>query len=150
MGAVLQHLVGAKLDCVLGPGALEHNSFSTVDASTDRAGDFVFGDVAIHVTTYPGEAVIDRCRVNIDGGLRPILVTMPKRVNVARGIAEEHQLEDRVDIFDIEQFVALNLYELGQFAADGRRLAIEELVARYNAIVERVETDPGLQIEVRA
>jgi len=26
-GAVLQHLVGAKLDCALGPGKFEHNSF---------------------------------------------------------------------------------------------------------------------------
>ena len=150
VGAVLQHLVGAKLDCVLGPGALDHHSFSTADASTGRAGDFVLGDVAIHVTTYPGEAVIDRCRVNIDGGLKPILVTMPERVDVAQGIAEEHRLEDRLDIFDIEQFVALNLYELGEFAADGRRVAIEELVVRYNAIVEDVETDPSLRIEIRA
>src|SRR5262249_36619305 len=27
-GAVLQHLVGAKLDCALGKGKVEHNSFS--------------------------------------------------------------------------------------------------------------------------
>jgi len=26
-GAVLQHLVGAKLDCALGKGQFEHNSF---------------------------------------------------------------------------------------------------------------------------
>ena len=149
-GAVLQHLVGAKLDCALGPGVLEHNSFSTADAPTDRAGDFVLGDVAIHVTTFPGEAVIDRCRVNIDDGLRPILVTRPERVGVARSIAEQHGLENRFDIFDVEQFVALNLYELGEFAAAGRRTAIEELVARYNAIVEEAETDPSLQIEIRA
>jgi len=30
-GAVLQHLVGAKLDCALGTGAFEHNSFSTYE-----------------------------------------------------------------------------------------------------------------------
>ena len=51
---------------------------------------------------------------------------------------------------DVEQFVALNLYELGEFAAAGRRTAIEELVSRYNAIVEEVETDPSLRIEIRA
>ena len=117
-------------------------AFSTADAPTDRAGDFVLGDVAIHVTTFPGEAVIDRCRVNIDDGLRPILVTRPERVGVARSIAEQHGLENRFDIFDVEQFVALNLYELGEFAAAGRRTAIEELVARYNAIVEEAENGP--------
>lgn len=150
VGAVLQHLVGAKLDCVLGPDALKHNSFSTADASTGRVGDFALGDVAIHVTTFPGEAVIERCHVNIDGGLRPILVTLPERVDVARGIAEQHLLKNRLDIFDIEQFVALNLYEMGEFGTHGRRAAIEDFIARYNAIVEEVETDPSLQIEIRA
>ncbi|MEM6888179.1 MAG: DUF4928 family protein, partial [Pseudomonadota bacterium] len=62
VGGVLQHMVGAKLDCALGPGKFEHNSFSTSDAQTGRAGDFFIGDVAIHVTTSPGEAVIERCR----------------------------------------------------------------------------------------
>src|SRR5208283_3938547 len=36
-GAVMQHLVGAKLDCVLDAGKIEHNSFSTADAPTSRA-----------------------------------------------------------------------------------------------------------------
>ena len=150
VGAVLQHLVGAQLDVVLGTGVVEHNSFSTADAPTGRAGDFVIGDVAIHVTTFPGEAVIDRCRANIDGGLKPVLVTLPERVTVAQSVAEQHRLKDRLDIFDIEQFVALNLYESGEFAAPGRRVAIEELVDRYNAIVDEAETDPSLRIEIRA
>ena len=44
-GAVLQHLVGAKLDCALGVGNFEHNSFSTSDAQSGRNGDFFIGDV---------------------------------------------------------------------------------------------------------
>ncbi|MCE2453034.1 MAG: DUF4928 family protein, partial [Nitrospinae bacterium] len=46
-GAVLQHLVGAKLDCVLGTGKVERRSFSTADGPGDRIGDFSVGDVAI-------------------------------------------------------------------------------------------------------
>lgn len=57
-GGVMQHLVGAKLDCALGPGTFKHNSFSTSDEQSRRSGDFVIGDVAIHVTTAPGEALI--------------------------------------------------------------------------------------------
>ena len=52
-------------------------------------------------------------------------------------------------MFEVEQFVALNLYELGRFAADGRRVAVNDLVGRYNEIVEDVETDPSLMIEIR-
>lgn len=54
-----------------------------------------------------------------------------------------------LDIFEIEQFVALNLYEMGGFAAAGRRMAVGDLAARYDEIVEDVETDPSLRIEIR-
>jgi hypothetical protein len=148
-GAVLQHLVGAKLDCALGKGQFDHNSFSTADSPRARAGDFFLGDVAIHVTTSPGEAVIERCRENLNDGFRPILVTLQQGLLVAEGLASNAGLGDRIDIFEIEQFVALNLYELGKFAADGRRVAVTELVDRYNAVVEECETDPSLKIELR-
>lgn len=148
-GAALQHLVGAKLDCALGAGKFEHNSFSTSDAQSGRAGDFAIGDVAIHVTTAPGEAVIGRCRDNLDGGLRPIIVTTARGLTVAEGLAVNADLGERIDIFEAEQFVALNLYELGQFAAEGRRVAVNDVVTRYNQIVEEFETDPSLKIELR-
>ena len=148
-GAVLQHLVGAKLDCALGVGNFDHNSFSTSDAQTGRNGDFFIGDVAIHVTTAPGEAVIGRCRDNIDDGHRPIIVTTARGLTVAEGLAENAGLGERIDVFEVEQFVALNLYELGKFAAEGRRIAVGEVVTRYNEIVEEVETDPSLKIEFR-
>jgi hypothetical protein len=148
-GAVLQHLVGAKLDCALGKGKFQHNSFSTADSPGARAGDFSLGDVAIHVTTSPGEAVIDRCRENLNDGVRPILVTLQKGLDVAEGLASNVDLADRIDVFEIEQFVALNVYELGKFAAEGRKMAVTDIVARYNEIVEEFETDPSLKIELR-
>jgi len=148
-GAVLQHLVGAKLDCALGQGHIEHNSFSTADAQSGRAGDFLIGDVAIHVTTSPGEAVIERCRENLNDGLRAVLVTTQRGLTVAEVLAENQGLAERIDAFEVEQFVALNLYELGKFAASGRHTAVSDLVERYNQIVDEIETDPSLRIEFR-
>jgi hypothetical protein len=148
-GAVMQHLVGAKLDCVLPGGKLAHNSFSTADAPSNRAGDFLVGDVAIHVTTSPGEALIQKCRDNLDEGLRPLIVTGKKGLAVAEGLAGNSGLGERIDVFEVEQFVAVNLYELGTFAAEGRRTAINDLVERYNQIVDEVETDPSLKIELK-
>lgn len=148
-GAVLQHLVGAKLDCALGQGKFDHNSYSTADAPGHRAGDFLVGDVAIHVTTSPGEAVIERCRENLNDGLKPVLVTLQRGMAVAEGLADNKSLADRIDIFEIEQFIALNLYELGEFAAAGRRIAVTDVVNRYNAIIDDVETDPSLAIKFR-
>ncbi|EPM62329.1 hypothetical protein A264_03545 [Pseudomonas syringae pv. actinidiae ICMP 19071] len=147
-GAVLQHLVGAKLDCALGPDInFSHHSFSTSDAQSGRVGDFFIGDVAIHVTTAPGEAVIARCRDNIDDGHRPIIVTTARGVAASEVLAENAGLGERIDIFEVEQFVALNLYELGKFAAEGRRIAVGEVVTRYNEIIDEVETDPSLKID---
>jgi hypothetical protein len=148
-GAVMQHLVGAKLDCALEIGQFEHNSFSTSDAQSGRAGDFSIGDVAIHVTTSPGEGVVQRCKENLDEGLRPIIVTTARGLSAAEVLAENAGIGDRVDVFEVEQFVALNLYELGKFAAEGRKVAVGDLVARYNEIVKEVETDPSLMIEIR-
>jgi hypothetical protein len=148
-GAVLQHLVGAKLDCALGKGKFEHNSFSTADSPGARPGDFLLGDVAIHVTTSPGEGVIERCRENLNDGIRPMLVTIQRGLSVAEGLADNVGLADRIDVFEIEQFVALNVYEIGKFAADGRKTAVDDIVKRYNEIVEEFETDPSLKIELR-
>ena len=149
VGAVLQHLTGAKLECALGAGSVEHNSFSTSDAQKGRVGDFSIGDVAIHVTASPGEALIGRCRENIDDGRRPVIVTMARGLAVAEALAENAGLGGRIDVFEVEQFIALNLYELGKFGAQGRRVAISDVVARYNEIIENVETDPSLRIEIR-
>ena len=148
-GATMQHLVGAKLDCALGAGKFEHNSFSTSDAQSNRVGDFSIEDVAIHVTTAPGEAVIERCRENLNDGHRPILVTTRNGTAVAEGLAENKGIAGRIDIFEIEQFVALNLYELGKFAKTGRTVAITEVVNRYNEIIDKVETDPSMKIKIR-
>lgn len=149
VGAVLQHLVGAKLDCALGAGVCNHNSFSTADAPRDRIGDFSVGEVSIHVTTAPGEAVIERCRENLNDGYMPVIITLQRGVIVAAGLAENRGLEERIDIFEIEQFIASNLYEAGEFRAKGWKDAINCLIDDYNAIIESVETDPSLRIEIR-
>jgi Domain of unknown function (DUF4928) len=149
VGAVMQHMVGAKLDCALGPGKFQHNSFTTSDEQSGRKGDFFVGDVAIHVTTSPGEAAIQRCSDNLNDGHRPILVTRQRGLTVAEALAENVGLEDRIDIFEIEQFIALNLYEMGKFLMEGRRSVLKDFVTRYNEIIEDVETDPSLRIELR-
>lgn len=109
----------------------------------------MIGDVAVHVTTSPGEAVIEKCRENLNDGYRPLLVTLQHGLMVAEGLAENFELADRIDIFEIEQFVALNLYEWAKFGSEGRRTAVTDLVDRYNEIVEEFETDPSLKIELR-
>lgn len=145
-GAVIQHLVGAKLDCVIGAGQIEHHSFSTSDQQTGRHGDFFVNDVAIHVTTAPNEAVISRCLENLESGHRPILVTLEDKVEYAKITADQRDLSERIDVFGVEQFVAANIYELGGFGREGRKTTIGDLINRYNEIVESAETDHSMKI----
>jgi hypothetical protein len=107
------------------------------------------GDVAIHVTTSPSEALIERCRDDINDGFRPLLITGQRRLTVAEALSENAGLSDSIDVFEVEQFIAINLYEIGKFAADGRKAAISNFVNRYNDIVEDVETDLSLKIEIK-
>lgn len=145
-GALLQHLVGAKLACAMHPASVEHHGYSTADEQTARKGDFEVGDTVVHVTTSPSEAVIARCRTNLDEGLHPVVITVSSKAPIAAGLADNASMADRIDIFDIEQFLALNLYEWRRFEIADRRETTERLVSEYNRIVEEVETDPSLRI----
>jgi hypothetical protein len=146
-GTMLQHLVGAKLNLLLNK-RVEHHGASVADKSSRRDGDFLIEDVAIHVTTAPGEALIRKCSGNLNSGLKPMIITSQKGVAIAQGLAENAGVGDRIDIFDAEQFLAGNLYELGKFKSSGRKTTAKHLIDEYNSIIESCETDPSLCIEL--
>jgi hypothetical protein len=91
--------------------------------------------------------LLRKCQSNLDNGLRPLIVTTTKGATQGRINAENTGLHERIDIFEIDQWIASNVMEWGRFEAGARRLKIDELVSLYNAIVERVERDPSLRIE---
>lgn len=145
-GTLMQHLVGAKLE-IVSEQKVAHHGAAVADASSNRSSDFLIGDVAIHVTTAPGEPLIKKCASNLSTGLRPMIVTTEDGAAGARAIAKAAGLEDRIDIIEIEQFIAANLYEMSRFKLADRPVAVRELVDRYNTIVDQAETDQSLRIE---
>jgi hypothetical protein len=144
LGAVLQHLVGAKLELVLGHDVEVHGAF-VADSVTDRPGDYCLEDVVVHVTTSPGEALLRKCADNLNHGLRPLIITTFRNVSVAETLADNAKIVDRVEIFDVEQFVASNILELSKFKAASRRITVSELILRYNRLASS-EHNPGLLI----
>ena len=145
VGTVMQHLVGAKLTLIL-PSPPEMHGASVADVVSDREGDFHVEDVIIHVTSAPSEALLRKCKNNLEHGLRPMIITNYRGVVVAEELAKNTGVENRIDIFDIEQFMASNFYELGKFTGNGRRSTAENLINVYNDIIEKCETDPSLKI----
>ncbi len=144
---MLQHLVGAKPNLLLDM-LPQHHGANVADDASGREGDFIVEDVAIHVTTSPSEALIRKCRRNLDNGMKPVIITTYRGVVLAEGLAEQMAIADRLDVFEVEQLIAGNLYEIGKFAQAGRRTTAEQLISEYNAIVDKCETDPSLRIDV--
>lgn len=146
VGAMLQHLIGAKLELALPSISILHNGFSVADSPTGRSGDFEIGNASLHVTTTPGEGVIRKCAANLSAGRHPIIITVHDMLAAADAFAAVQGITDKLDVLDAEQFLVANLHELGGFSSDKRRVTVEALIDKYNAIVRGNETDPSLCI----
>jgi Domain of unknown function (DUF4928) len=148
VGAMLQHLVGAKLDVVLGKGMVQHYGSSVADLPTERKADFQIEAVAIHVTTNPSEALIGKCAANLQDGLKPVVITNEEGVSGAAYLLRNAKLLERVDVLDIGQFLTANIYERSLFKSENCRVTLSGLLRRYNEIVGGCETDPSLRINL--
>ena len=145
-GTVLQHLVAAKL-CLVVPD-IEINGADVADAPTGRGGDFMVGDVAIHCTTMPGQSLIEKCGNNIDSDIRPVIITIADRVKTARDLAEDAGISERIEVWDIQQFLSMNIYEHGLFESGKRQQTMTKIINGYNSIIDRYESDPSLKINI--
>lgn len=148
VGAMLQHLVGAKMDIVLGTGQVRHHGFSVADHSTVRQADFEVNGVAIHVTAHPTEALIRKAAANMQAGLRPVIVTLAEGVSGAAYLLKATEWRDRVDVLDASQFLTANVYERSLFQSSECVITLKGILQRYNEIVEMCETDPVLLIRL--
>jgi hypothetical protein len=77
-----------------------------------------------------------------------LIVTTQSGAEGARALAKNAGVEDRIDILEVEQFVATNVYEWSNFENAKRPVSIRGLVKTYNRIIEKSETDPSLKISV--
>lgn len=148
LGTMLQHLVGAKLEIALGRQniTITHYGASVADAPTGRDGDFVIDRTAIHVTTQPGLSLIQKCKMNLSNGYQPIIITLAAKLANAHILAEAEKIRERIDILPAEEFLAANLHEWSGFNTERRTVSIEQLINRYNAVIEACETDLSLKI----
>lgn len=148
IGAVLEHLVGAKLELALPGEQVLHKGFSVADASTNQKGDFHIGDTVVHVSSAPTEALLAKCKQNFDEGLRPLVVTTRDGADACRVLARTAGISSRLDVLEIDQFISTNLFEWSGFTQVRRVTTMRQLIARYNDIVSRCETDPSLKISI--
>ena len=75
---------------------------------------------------------------------------MTTSVHTAQTMLEDAGIADRVEVWDIQQFLATNIMEHSGFAQNNRNATLADIIARYNQIIDAVETDPSLRIEFDA
>ncbi len=150
LGTVLQHLVAAKLCLILPEGSFEIHGASVADAPTARSGDFVINKTIIHCTTSVGDLLLNKCKVNIENGFRPVIITIYERVQTALNQIEDAGLSGRIEVWDIQQFLSSNVHEHSLFDEGKQNATLGTIIENYNHIVSEKENDPSLRIEFEA
>jgi len=149
-GAVAEYLVGAKLALKFPSKEIRNKRFNTADAPGGFSGDFEVGNTAFHVTVAPMPELLQKCKANLERGLRVYLLVLESQVVGARQNMEMIAA-GRISVRSIESFVATNVDELAEFA-DGETLktGVRRLLEKYNERVDTVELDKSLLIEIPA
>ncbi len=147
-GVVEQHLVGAKLQKRHSTDAIDNYPGHAADVQTRRAGDFIIGNTVYHVTVSPSHSLIGKCRENIAVGLHPIILVPNDQVIRAKSFAEYEELDKRLTVVAIEDFVALNIIEMANEEHLSPYEMLLQIIRLYNQRVEVVETDMSLQFDL--
>ncbi len=146
-GPVAQYLVGAKLQLRFPNITVGNESFSTADVQLGRHGDFIIGDTAFHVTVSPMIGVYEKCKRNIENGLRVYLLVPDRSLVGARQNAEAI-LPGRIAVESIESFVSQNLDELNNFNKTDLAKGFKSILELYNQRVNATEIDKSMLIEI--
>lgn len=143
---VARHLVGANLQLAFPNLGLRNDTGSPNNTEINQ-GDFRVGDTAFHVTVTPISDVYERCKKNIEDGLRAYLL-VPERIAVAAKYAAETLVPAQIMVQSIESFVGQNIDELSAFSKNKRVDEFRRLLETYNQRVDAIETDKSMLIEI--
>lgn len=146
-GAVLQHLVGAKLQLRFPDEKIGLDQANAADMQTDREGDFQVGTTAFHVTVAPMEKLINRCNENKKAGYRPVILTLDRKVQAAKQMADNAGIAEDISVQSAEVFIGTNIEEIATYDGDKIRQGIARLIEAYNHRILTVEVDKSLMIE---
>lgn len=146
-GAVLQHLIGAKLQLRFPDVKIGNDRANAADLHTDREGDFQVGTTAFHVTTAPMEKLITRCVENKRAGYKPVILTLESKVIAARQMADNVGMSEQIAVQAAETFIGNNIEEIAIYDGDKIREGLARLIRTYNTRINAIEIDKSLMID---
>jgi hypothetical protein len=141
------HLVKATLELRFPALHIASECFSGADLQWGRPGDFRVGDTVFHVTVAPSHAVYEKCKRNLDKGLKVYLL-VPERLSTGTKQNAELQATGKVSVQSIESFVSQNIDEVAQFSKSALRKEFRRLLELYNKRVNATETNKSMMIEI--
>jgi hypothetical protein len=147
-GAVERHLVGATLQQRHPEIEIPNNPGHAADAQTKRSGDFPLYSISYHVTATDGKEAVIRCKENVETGVHPILLVPKRYAEKAHVYAEIADIQDRVSILAIEDFITQNIIEMSTQQQQDFFSTLKAIIDEYNRRLEEVETDMSLKIEL--
>jgi hypothetical protein len=91
--------------------------------------------------------LLEKCKENLDRGLRVYLLVSDAQVAGARQNAEL-LAEGRIAVESIESFVATNIDELSEFDGAKLKSGFRRLLETYNERVDGIEIDKSMLIDI--
>ena len=88
-GPVAEYLVGAKLSLRFPEKQIRNKQFSASDLQAGYRGDFEIGNTVFHVTVAPMPELFEKCKDNLERGLRVYLLVPDA---IAIGAASEYRV----------------------------------------------------------
>lgn len=91
--------------------------------------------------------VYERCRGNLDLGLRVYLLVPERKLEGAKQNSEM-AAPGRIAVESIESFVSQNIEELSEFSGEKLGGQFRRLLETYNQRVDKVQEDKSLLVEI--
>jgi hypothetical protein len=148
-GPVAEYLVGAKLSLRFPEKPIRNKRFSASDVQAGYHGDFEIGNTVFHVTFAPMPELFEKCKANLERGLRVYLL-VPNATVIGSRQNAALIAGGRIAVESIESFVATNVDELCEFDGERLKSGFLRLLETYNSRVDEVELDKSMLIDIPA
>lgn len=147
---VAYYLVGSKLElrfaAQAGATACVRETRTRWDA--DAHPDYEVGDTRIFVTDFPGEDMLRRIAASLRSGWQTLVIVPESTTIATRQYLAGTDMDNRVAVCSLEQFLGQNLSELGGFDRGEMNARLRELLTTYNRRISASEPSAGLEFQI--
>ncbi|MBP3869632.1 MAG: DUF4928 family protein [Faecalicoccus sp.] len=145
--ALIKYLVAAQLQVIFPNQDCLVSSTFAEDTSINQSANFIINNTSIYCTSSPKESLMEKCKEDLNAGKHPVIITLHDREVLAMGFADYDDLTDRIEVWNIQQFLSTRILERSLFDESKRNSTLKEIIDRYNNIIDEAENDPSLKIE---